>query len=39
MRNVTMRQMRVFAAVARNLSFTGAARELHLSQPAFSLEV
>jgi DNA-binding transcriptional LysR family regulator len=39
MRNMTMRQMRVFAAVARNLSFTKAARELHLTQPAISQQV
>jgi DNA-binding transcriptional LysR family regulator len=31
--------MRVFAAVARNLSFTRAARELHLTQPAISQQV
>jgi DNA-binding transcriptional LysR family regulator len=31
--------MRVFAAVARNLSFTRAARELHLTQPAVSQQV
>ena len=39
MRNVTLRQMKVFAAVARNLSFTRAARELHLTQPAVSQQV
>src|SRR6185437_5046196 len=39
MRNLTMRQMRVFAAVARNLSFTRAARELHLTQPAVSQQI
>ncbi len=39
MRNVTLRQMRVFAAVARNLSFTRAARELHLTQPAVSQQI
>lgn len=39
MRNITLRQMRVFAAVARNLSFTKAARELHLTQPAISQQV
>ena len=39
MRNVTIRQIRVFAAVARNLSFTRAARELHLTQPAVSQQV
>src|ERR1700760_1966480 len=39
MRNLTLRQMRVFAAVAPTLSFTGAARELHLTQPAVSQQV
>jgi LysR family transcriptional regulator, low CO2-responsive transcriptional regulator len=39
MRNVTLRQMRVFASVARHLSFTRAARELHLTQPAVSQQV
>jgi LysR family transcriptional regulator, low CO2-responsive transcriptional regulator len=39
MRNVTLRQMRVFAAVARTRSFTRAARELHLTQPAISQQI
>ena len=39
MRNVTLRQMRVFAAVARYGSFTRAARELHLTQPAVSQQI
>jgi LysR family transcriptional regulator, low CO2-responsive transcriptional regulator len=39
MRHVTLRQMRVFATVARRLSFTRAARELHLTQPAVSQQV
>jgi DNA-binding transcriptional LysR family regulator len=39
MKNITLRQMRVFAAVARHLSFTRAARELHLTQPAVSQQV
>ncbi len=39
MRNATIRQIRVFAAVARNLSFTRAAQELHLTQPAVSQQV
>jgi DNA-binding transcriptional LysR family regulator len=38
-RNVTLRQLRVFAMVARHLSFTRAARELHLTQPAVSQQV
>ncbi|HLF39327.1 MAG TPA: LysR family transcriptional regulator, partial [Burkholderiales bacterium] len=29
----TLRQLQVFDAVARNLSFSRAARELHLTQP------
>jgi len=37
--NLTFRQLRVFTAVARHLSFTQAARELHLSQPAVSMQV
>lgn len=39
MRRATLRQMQVFEAVARNLSFSKAARELHLTQPAVSLQV
>jgi LysR family transcriptional regulator, low CO2-responsive transcriptional regulator len=38
-RNVTLRQMRAFSAVARHLSFTRAARELHLTQPAVSQQL
>ncbi|HKK07041.1 MAG TPA: LysR family transcriptional regulator [Gammaproteobacteria bacterium] len=37
--NVTFRQLRVFEAVARHLSFTQAARELHLTQPAVSMQI
>lgn len=39
MRNVTLRQLRVFAAVAQQKSFTRAARELHLTQPAVSQQL
>jgi DNA-binding transcriptional LysR family regulator len=39
MRRLTLRQFRVFEAVARHLSFTRAAEELHLSQPAVSMQV
>ena len=39
MRNVTLRQLRVFSVVARYLSFTRAARELHLTQPAISQQI
>ena len=39
MRRLTLRQFRVFDAVARHLSFSRAAEELHLSQPAVSMQV
>jgi len=39
MKNLTLRQIKVFAAVGRHLSFTRAARELHLTQPAVSQQV
>jgi LysR family transcriptional regulator, low CO2-responsive transcriptional regulator len=39
MRNATLRQLKVFESVARHLSFTRAAEELHLTQPAMSSQV
>jgi LysR family transcriptional regulator, low CO2-responsive transcriptional regulator len=39
MRHATLRQLKVFESVARNLSFSRAAEELHLSQPAVSTQV
>ena len=39
MRHATLRQLKVFEAVARHLSFTRAAEELHLTQPAVSTQV
>src|SRR3954453_14021930 len=39
MRNATLRQLKVFESVARNLSFSRAAEELHLTQPAVSTQV
>lgn len=36
---VTLRQFYVFEAVARHLSYTRAAEELHLSQPAVSMQI
>ncbi len=35
----TFQQLRLFEAVARNASFTLAAKEVHLSQPAVSIQV
>ena len=39
MKNATLRQLKVFESVARNLSFSRAAKELHLTQPAVSTQV
>jgi DNA-binding transcriptional LysR family regulator len=39
MRNVTLRQLRTFAEVARRQSFTAAAKALHLTQPAVSMQM
>ena len=37
--HVTLRQLKVFEAVARHLSYTRAAEELHLTQPAVSMQM
>lgn len=37
--HVTLRQLEVFSAVARNESFTRAAESLHLSQPGVSMQI
>jgi DNA-binding transcriptional LysR family regulator len=37
--NITIRQLQVFEAVARHNGFTRAAEELHLTQPAVSMQV
>ena len=39
MKHATLRQLKVFEAVARQLSFSRAAEELHLTQPAVSTQV
>ena len=39
MRHISRRQLRVFAAVVAEQGFSGAARALHLTQPAVSLQV
>ncbi|MBI2314294.1 MAG: LysR family transcriptional regulator [Betaproteobacteria bacterium] len=39
MLHVTLRQLRVFESVARHLSFSRAAEELYLSQPAVSMQI
>ncbi|MDR9437412.1 MAG: LysR family transcriptional regulator [Thiohalophilus sp.] len=37
--HVTLRQLKVFEAVARHLNYTQAAQELHLTQPAVSMQI
>lgn len=37
--HLTLRQMKVFESVARQLSYTRAAEEMHLSQPAVSMQI
>lgn len=37
--NITLRQLKIFEAVARHLSFTRASEELHLTQPAVSMQI
>jgi DNA-binding transcriptional LysR family regulator len=37
--HATLRQLKVFEAAARNLSFSRAANELHLTQPGVSMQV
>jgi DNA-binding transcriptional LysR family regulator len=37
--HITLRQLDIFEAVARHLSFTRAAEELHLTQPAVSMQI
>lgn len=39
MLNVTLRQLRIFQSAATHLSFARAAQELHLTQPAVSMQI
>ena len=39
MQHLTLRQLRIFEAAARHLHFGRAAREMHLTQPAVSLQL
>lgn len=39
MLHLTLRQLRVFESVARHLSFSRAAEELYLTQPAVSMQI
>jgi len=37
--HLTLRQLKVFESVARHLNYTRAAEELHLTQPAVSMQI
>jgi DNA-binding transcriptional LysR family regulator len=39
MKHATFRQLRIFESVARHLNFSRAAEELHLTQPAISMQI
>jgi len=39
MKHATLRQLKIFASVARHLSFARAAEEMHLTQPAVSGQI
>lgn len=39
MRDVTVRQLQIFASAAQTLSFSRTSRELHLTQPAVSMQI
>jgi DNA-binding transcriptional LysR family regulator len=39
MKNLTLRQIRIFASAARHSSFARAAEELHLTAPAVSMQI
>lgn len=39
MKNTTLRQLKVFETAARHLSYSRAAEELHLTQPAISTQI
>ena len=39
MKNLTLRQIRIFLSAAKHLSFARAAEELHISAPAISIQI
>ena len=39
MKNLTLRQIRIFLSASKHMSFTRAAEELHISAPAISLQI
>ena len=39
MRNLTLRQIRIFLSASKHMSFSRAAEELHISAPAISMQI
>lgn len=39
MRNLTLRQIKIFLSASKHMSFTRAAEELHISAPAISMQI
>ncbi|WP_299874511.1 LysR family transcriptional regulator [uncultured Cocleimonas sp.] len=39
LRHITLHQLRLFNSLAKHLSYTRAAEEMHLSQPAMSIQI
>jgi DNA-binding transcriptional LysR family regulator len=39
MRNLTLRQIKIFLSASKQLSFTRAAEEMHISAPAISMQI
>ena len=39
MRNLTLRQIKIFLSASKQMSFTRAAEELHISAPAISMQI
>jgi LysR family transcriptional regulator, low CO2-responsive transcriptional regulator len=39
MRNLTLRQIKIFLSASKHMSFTRAANELHISAPAISMQI
>ncbi|MGV6850698.1 MAG: LysR family transcriptional regulator, partial [bacterium] len=39
LKNITLHQLRLFSSLGKHLSFTRVAEELHLTQPAVSIQI
>lgn len=39
MKNISLRQIRIFLSAANHLNFSNTAKELHITSPAVSLQI